>query len=159
MRGLGRACVAGVQTPAFVEHCPQGVWASYCHMVSPEFRLRPSLSVPNHQWDGMGEERVLPEFRLRPSLSVPPHPAACLTPRRVSPEFRLRPSLSVPPRADMRRVGRGVPTLTAARLFDMVNVRGYTGGPDHFRHRIAQLRPHRPREAYLRLRTLPGEQA
>ena len=51
------------------------------------------------------------------------------------------------------------PTLTAARLFDMVKVRGYTGGPDHFRHRIAQLRPHRPREAYLRLRTLPGEQS
>ena len=35
----------------------------------------------------------------------------------------------------------------------------YTGGPDHFRHRIAQLRPRRPREAYLRLRTLAGEQA
>ena len=51
------------------------------------------------------------------------------------------------------------PTLTAARLFDMVKARGYPGGPDHFRHRIAQLRPHRPREAYLRLRTLPGEQA
>ena len=51
------------------------------------------------------------------------------------------------------------PTLTAARLFDMVTARGYSGGPDHFRHRIAQLRPRRPREAYLRLRTLPGEQA
>ena len=51
------------------------------------------------------------------------------------------------------------PTLTAARLFDMVKARGYTGAPDHFRHRIAQLRPRRPREAYLRLRTLPGEQA
>ena len=41
----------------------------------------------------------------------------------------------------------------------MVKARGYTGAPDHFRHRIAQLRPRRPREAYLRLRTLPGEQA
>ena len=41
----------------------------------------------------------------------------------------------------------------------MVTARGYTGGPDHFRHRIAQLRPRRPREAYLRLRTLAGEQA
>ena len=49
-------------------------------------------------------------------------------------------------------------TLTAARLFDMVKARGYPGGPDHFRHCIAQLRPRRPREAYLRLRTLPGEQ-
>ena len=51
------------------------------------------------------------------------------------------------------------PTLTAARLFDMVKARGYPGGPDHFRHCIAQLRPRRPREAYLRLRTLLGEQA
>ena len=51
------------------------------------------------------------------------------------------------------------PTLSAARLFDMVKARGYTGGPDHFRHRIAQLRPRRPREAYLRLRTLASEQA
>ena len=51
------------------------------------------------------------------------------------------------------------PTLTAARLFDMLKARGYPGGPDHFRHCIAQLRPRRPREAYLRLRTLPGEQA
>ena len=41
----------------------------------------------------------------------------------------------------------------------MVKVRGYTGGPDHFRHSIAPLRPRRPREAYLRLRTLPGEQS
>ena len=51
------------------------------------------------------------------------------------------------------------PTLSAARLFDMVKARGYSGGPDHFRHRIAQLRPRRRREAYLRLRTLAGEQA
>ena len=32
-------------------------------------------------------------------------------------------------------------------------------GQDNFRHRIAQLRPRRVAEAYLRLRTLPGEQA
>jgi transposase len=51
------------------------------------------------------------------------------------------------------------PTLTAARLFDMAKARGYPGGPDNFRHRIALLRPRRTREAYLRLRTLPGEQA
>lgn len=50
------------------------------------------------------------------------------------------------------------PKLTAARLFDMVRTRGYVGSPDHFRHRIAALRPRRPAEAFLRLRTLPGEQ-
>jgi len=51
------------------------------------------------------------------------------------------------------------PRLTAARLYDMVVERGFTGGPSHFRAHIAQLRPRKPAEAYLRLRTLPGEQA
>ena len=50
------------------------------------------------------------------------------------------------------------PTLTASRLYEMVRARGYAGGPDHFRHRVAELRPRREAEAYLRLRTLPGEQ-
>jgi hypothetical protein len=44
-------------------------------------------------------------------------------------------------------------------LFDMVHARGYAGSPHHFRHRIAALRPRRPAEAFLRLRTLPGEQS
>jgi hypothetical protein len=39
----------------------------------------------------------------------------------------------------------------------MVRERGYRGGPDHFRHFVACHRPRRPAEAYLRLRTLPGE--
>ncbi len=51
------------------------------------------------------------------------------------------------------------PTLTASRLYEMVRARGYPGGPDHFRHRIVHYRPRRAAEAYLRLRTLPGEQA
>lgn len=51
------------------------------------------------------------------------------------------------------------PTLTAARLFQMAQARGYPGGPSHFRQWIAQLRPRRAPEAYLRLKTLPGEQA
>lgn len=50
------------------------------------------------------------------------------------------------------------PTLTASRLYEMVTARGYRGGPDHFRHRLAYYRPRRAPEAYLRLRTLPGEQ-
>lgn len=41
----------------------------------------------------------------------------------------------------------------------MVRERGYPGQPDHFRHIIARLRPRKPAEAFLRLRTLPGEQA
>ena len=51
------------------------------------------------------------------------------------------------------------PQLTASRLYAMVRERGYRGGPDHFRHLIAHYRPRPQPEAYLRLRTLPGEQA
>jgi transposase len=50
------------------------------------------------------------------------------------------------------------PTLTASRLFEMVRERGYAGGPDHFRHRLAHYRPRAQPEAYHRLKTLPGEQ-
>lgn len=50
------------------------------------------------------------------------------------------------------------PTLTASRLHAMVCERGYRGGVDYFRRLIARHRPRRPAEAYLRLRTLPGEQ-
>ena len=70
-----------------------------------------------------------------------------------------RPSMLDPYGAFITETLEQFPTLTAARLFDMVKARGYPGGPDNFRHRIAQLRPRRAHEAYLRLRTLPGEQA
>ena len=51
------------------------------------------------------------------------------------------------------------PTLRASRLYQMVKERGYPGAPDHFRTIVAQLRPRRAAEAYLRLRTLPGQEA
>ena len=51
------------------------------------------------------------------------------------------------------------PKLTATRLYTMAQQRGYPGGSSHFRSHVAQLRPRKPSEAYLRLRTLPGEQA
>jgi transposase len=51
------------------------------------------------------------------------------------------------------------PTLTASRLYVMAYGRGYRGSPDHFRHLIACHRLRPKAEAYLRLRTLPGEQA
>jgi transposase len=50
------------------------------------------------------------------------------------------------------------PRLPASVLYRMVRARGYPGGEDHFRHRVALLRPGRAGEAYLKLRTLPGEQ-
>ena len=51
------------------------------------------------------------------------------------------------------------PSLTAARLHEMAKQRGYPGGPSLFRQRIGQLRPRKQPEAYLRLKTLHGEQA
>jgi len=51
------------------------------------------------------------------------------------------------------------PRLCASRLFEMVRQRGYPGGPDHFRRVVSRHRPKPPAEAFLRLRTLPGEQA
>lgn len=50
------------------------------------------------------------------------------------------------------------PTLGASRLYTMARERGYTGGPDHFRHLIALHRPRPAAQAYLRLVTLVGEQ-
>ena len=88
--------------------------------VSPEFILRPSLSVRSLISIGVSRlqgvagvytpafvERtatatkitrpfiVSPEFILRPSLSGPGEHRPTPRPRRVSPEFILRPSLSV----------------------------------------------------------------
>ena len=51
------------------------------------------------------------------------------------------------------------PTLTAARLHAMVRERGYVGGASHFRLLVAAMRPRPAAQAYLRLRTLPAEQA
>jgi len=51
------------------------------------------------------------------------------------------------------------PTLTAARLHAMVVERGYVGAGSHLRFLVAGMRPRPPAEAYLRLRTLPAEQA
>lgn len=50
------------------------------------------------------------------------------------------------------------PKLPASRLYAMACERGFEGGESHFRSRIAELRPKPVPEAYLRLKTLPGEQ-
>jgi transposase len=70
-----------------------------------------------------------------------------------------RASAVDPYRPFIRETLEKFPTLTASRLHAMVRERGYPGRPDHFRHRIARHRPRQTAEAYLRLRTLPGEQA
>lgn len=70
-----------------------------------------------------------------------------------------RPMMIEPYLPWIRETLEKYPTLPASRLFEMVKGRGYRGGPDHFRHLVAYHRPRPPAEAYLRLRTLPGEQA
>ena len=76
-----------------------------------------------------------------------------------APVTPLRPSRVDPYRGFILQTLEKFPTLSAARLFGMVHERGYRGSPEHFRHIIAGLRPRPAAEAYLRLRTLPGEQA
>jgi len=71
----------------------------------------------------------------------------------------VRPSRIDPYLPFIREILERFPTLAASRLYVMAHERGYRGSPDHFRHLIAGLRPRRKAEAYLRLRTLPGEQA
>jgi len=70
-----------------------------------------------------------------------------------------RPSLVDPFVPLIEQTLEKYPTLRASRLYAMVRERGYTGGPDHFRHVVARYRPAPAAEAYLRLRTLPAEQA
>lgn len=72
---------------------------------------------------------------------------------------RERPSMIEPFVPFILSVLEKYPKLRASRLYEMVRQRGYTGGPDHFRHLVAHHRPRRPAEAYLRLRTFPAEQA
>jgi transposase len=70
----------------------------------------------------------------------------------------MRPSMVEPYLAFIAETLAKYPRLRASRLFAMVRERGYPGAPDHFRAIIARLRPRPAAEAYLRLRTLPGEQ-
>nr|WP_275942116.1 IS21 family transposase [Haliangium ochraceum] len=83
-----------------------------------------------------------------------------LTQAGLTPRMQVtRPSMAEPYIPFIVDTLSKYPRLCASRLFDMVRERGYPGGPDHFRRVVARLRPRPPAEAYLRLRTLPGEQA
>jgi transposase len=72
---------------------------------------------------------------------------------------RSRPSKLEPYVPLIQKTLEQYPSLTASRLYQMARERGYLGSPDHFRHVVALYRPRPAAEAYLRLRTLMGEQA
>ena len=71
----------------------------------------------------------------------------------------LRPSIADPYVGFIVETLEKYPRLRASRLYAMVRQRGYPGRPDHFRAVVARYRPRPAAEAFLRLRTLPGEQA
>lgn len=50
------------------------------------------------------------------------------------------------------------PDVHASRIFQMAVERGHRGAPSHFRAYVAKFRPRKSTEAFVRLRTLPGEQ-
>jgi transposase len=70
----------------------------------------------------------------------------------------VRPSIAEPFIPFIIETLEKYPRLRASRLYEMVRQRGYPGRPDHFRSIVARYRPRPKAEAYLRLRTLPGEQ-
>jgi transposase len=72
---------------------------------------------------------------------------------------RSRPTQLDPYLPFIHATWQAYPTLPASRLYDMCRQRGYPGSPHHFRHQVAAYRPRPRAEAYLRLKTLPGEQS
>jgi len=72
---------------------------------------------------------------------------------------RIRPSIIDPYLPFVKETLAKYPRLPASRLYQMVAERGYKGAPDHFRSLVSRYRPKPTAEAYMRLRTLPGEQA
>jgi transposase len=78
---------------------------------------------------------------------------------QVAPGRRLRPSIVDPYIPFILETLTRYPRLTASRLWQMARERGFVGSLDHFRGHVSRHRPHPPAEAYLKVRTLPGEQA
>jgi transposase len=72
---------------------------------------------------------------------------------------RPRPRMITPFEAFIDRTLERYPTIPASVLHRMVVQRGYPGAASHFRAQIAERRPKPAAEAFLRLQTLPGEQA
>lgn len=75
------------------------------------------------------------------------------------PKLAPRPSMVDPYLPFIHATLERYPTLPASRLFLMVKQRGYPGQASHFRNIVRLLRPKPKHEAFLRLATLPGEQA
>ncbi len=83
--------------------------------------------------------------------------------RVLDQHFLPRPKLDRPSKLDsfaqfIDQTLERHPKLCASRLYRMCLERGYVGSESHFRRVIRRRRPRPAAEAYLRLRTIPGEQ-
>jgi transposase len=72
---------------------------------------------------------------------------------------QFRPSLLDPYKAFIGEILDKHPKLRATRLYEMVRARGYVGGYAPVRRYVGAVRPAAKAEAFLKLSTLPGEQA
>jgi transposase len=70
----------------------------------------------------------------------------------------VRPSIIDPYVDFIRETLTKHPRLRATRIYQMIRARGYAGSVIQLRRAVARLRPLQ-REAFLRLRTFPGEQS
>ncbi len=70
----------------------------------------------------------------------------------------VAPVVRAPNETFVRETLQRHPRLRATRLLEMLRDRGFTGSIHQLRRGLAALRP-ATREAFLRLTTLPGEQA
>jgi transposase len=70
----------------------------------------------------------------------------------------IRPSQLDPYRSFIEQTLERYPRLVATRIYEMTQLRGYTGGVTQLRRLVAQLRPRR-HEAFLSRRVFPGEEA
>jgi len=79
--------------------------------------------------------------------------------RFVRTQRQLRPSMLDPYKAFLGEVLDKHPKLRATRLYEMVRTRGYVGGYTPVMRYVRSVRPAAKAEAFLKLSTLPGEQA
>ncbi len=84
---------------------------------------------------------------------------ATLETARFNVRTLVRPSQLDPHLDFLRTTLEQYPRLRATRLHEMIVARGYAGSLVQTRRAVRLLRPRPPAEAYLRLSTLPGEQA
>jgi transposase len=70
----------------------------------------------------------------------------------------VRPTIVDPYKAFIVETLDSYPRLRATRIYEMVKARGYKGSSVQVRRYVRKVRP-KPKEAFFRLRTLPGEQA